>query len=158
MKTVSIKIRLFVMAMVPFMVILALMLGRLSYNLDIETNIEKSQASIKQAESLAKVIYFMQIERGLSVGFVASEGVKNRDKLPDMRSKVDTAMEEAKKIYGETEGDMAVFELFGDLAQKREQLQAAYLQEVTSLLTLGYDNDGGLTNVVLTTPTIEATQ
>jgi hypothetical protein len=39
-----------------------------------------------------------------------------------------------------------------DLAQKREQLQAAYLQEVTSLITLGYDNDGGLTNAVLTTP------
>lgn len=122
MKTVSIKIRLFVMAMVPFMVILALMLGRLSYNLDIETNIQKSQANVHQAQALAKVIHFMQIERGLSVGFVASEGAKNRDKLPQMRAKVDAAMDEAKKLYGETAGDMAVFELFAELAQKRNSV------------------------------------
>lgn len=42
-----------------------------------------------------------------------------------------------------------------DLAQQKEQLQAAYLQEVTSLIPLGYDNDGGLTNAILTN---EATQ
>ncbi|DAB29211.1 MAG TPA: hypothetical protein CFH84_10815 [Sulfurimonas sp. UBA12504] len=66
----------------------------------------------------------MQIERGLSVGFVASGGEKNISELAQMRKKVDIAIEDAKKIYADTLGDSSVFNTLNELMQKRTAIDS----------------------------------
>jgi methyl-accepting chemotaxis protein len=85
---------------------------------------EVSRERIIEVESLAKMIHFMQIERGASVGFVASGGKKFASELRDMRSKVDAAMVEAKAIYAQTGGGASIFNNLNELGAKRSDIDA----------------------------------
>jgi len=127
MKKISIKVRLFFLAIVPIIVILALSTGRIFYDINIKENLIVTQNHILEVESLAKVIHSMQIERGLSVGYIASGGTKNADKLPETRKSVDAAIEEAKKVYASTKGESSILNFFGELAQKRVSVDSLSL-------------------------------
>ena len=75
-KNLSIKVRLMVLALVPILVIVALSTGKIVFDIGIKKNLEQTKERIHEVEALAKAIHFMQIERGLSVGFAASNGTK----------------------------------------------------------------------------------
>lgn len=87
-----------------------------------KSNLEISKNRISEAEVLAKAIHFMQIERGLSVGFVATSGAKNSDKIPDIRARVNNAIDEIKAVYSQTKGDNSVLNNLIELSQKRAQI------------------------------------
>lgn len=53
-----------------------------------KTNLEANKRQMQEIEVLSKIVHFMQIERGLSVSFVSSNGSKNSDKLLETRQKV----------------------------------------------------------------------
>lgn len=122
MHKISIKKRLMVLALVPIMVIIALSTGRILYDFSIKNSLVQTKERIKEAKALSKVIHFLQIERGLSSGFVASGGTKNGEKLPEIRSKVDGAIIEIKDVFNQTGGDANVLSHLGELEQKRSEV------------------------------------
>lgn len=124
MKKISIKARLMILAIVPIMVILALSVGRIFYDIGIKENLEVTKNRILEAEVLATAVHFMQVERGLSVGFIASDGAKNSDKLPNIRKKVDDAIEEIKKVYIKTGGNISVLNSLSVLKEKRSYVDS----------------------------------
>ncbi|WP_295022988.1 methyl-accepting chemotaxis protein [Sulfurimonas sp.] len=124
MKSISLKIRLFALVVAPILVVLVLSTGKIVYDIGVKENLEITKNRIVEAESLAKVIHFMQIERGLSVGFVASGGVKNADKLSDIRGKVDNAISEVNKIYEKTKGDTSVLSSLNEFSKKRTSIDS----------------------------------
>ncbi|MDD2358128.1 MAG: methyl-accepting chemotaxis protein [Thiovulaceae bacterium] len=118
MKT-SIRLRLMILIILPILAIVALSTGKIIYDISEKRDLEVSKSRILEVEALASAIHVIQIERGLSVGFVTSNGIKNRDKLLSIRQKVDDAIENAKKVYTTNGGDMKVFESLSELTQKR---------------------------------------
>ncbi len=95
---------------------------------------------------LSKVIHFLQIERGLSVGFVASEGAKNKDKIFSVRQEVGKYIKEAHDVFDLTKGDASVFNALSELSQKRSAVDAlslnapdtgAYFTKIISVLVNG---------------------
>lgn len=127
MKNLSIKARLMVLALVPILVIVALSVGKILFDVSIKANLLETKERIHEVESLAKAIHFMQIERGLSVGFAVSNGAKNGDKMPDIRSKVDNAIAEIKDVYAQTKGDSSVLSNLSELGTKRAAIDALSL-------------------------------
>lgn len=126
-KNLSIKVRLMVLALVPILVIVALSTGKIVFDIGIKKNLEQTKERIHEVEALAKAIHFMQIERGLSVGFAASNGTKNGDKLPEMRAKVNNAIAEIKDVYAQTKGDSSVLGNLSELETKRAAIDALSL-------------------------------
>ncbi len=123
MKT-SIRAWLLFLIVMPILAIVALAVGKIFFDLGEKKSLEVAKSRIMEVEALSKAIHFMQIERGLSVGFVASSGAKNANELKEMRSKVDSAVNEAKSIYTSTNGDASVFQVLGELSQKRSEIDA----------------------------------
>ena len=126
MKT-SIKSRLLFLIVVPILAIVGLAVGKIYFDIGVKNSLSVTKSRILEVEALSSAIYYMQIERGLSVEFVASGGEKNRDKLPEMRKKVDTEIDTAKKIYASSEGDSSVFNHLSELAQKRSAIDSLSL-------------------------------
>ena len=124
MKKISIKARLTVLAIVPIIVIMALSIGKILYDIGVKENLVITKNRILEVESLAKAIHFLQIERGLSVGFAASNGTKNGDKIPEIRSKVDSAITEIKDLYIKTKGDSSILNNLSELSQKRSSVDS----------------------------------
>jgi methyl-accepting chemotaxis protein len=118
MKT-SIRSRLMILIILPILAMTALSTGKIIYDMGEKRDLEVSKNRILEVESLASAIHVIQLERGLSVGFVASNGVKNRDKLLSTRHNVDDAIKNAKKVYTTSGGDMKVFESLSELNEKR---------------------------------------
>ena len=123
MKT-SIKVRLIILAILPLLAILGLGAGKIVFDIGIKDNLIATKNRILEAETLSSVIHLMQIERGMSVGFVASNGVKNKDNLPEIRNKVDIAIDEAKKVYALTLGDNSVLNNVSNLREKRNEIDS----------------------------------
>lgn len=159
MKNISIKVRLMVLALVPILVILALSVGRIFYDVGIKENLIITKNRIQEVESLAGAIHYLQIERGLSVGFTASQGKKNGDMLPDIRQKANKAIENIKTVYTQTGGDISVLNNLNTLNQKRSSIDTlsmkgpevgayytktigAILMTATSIPSLITDQDG----------------
>ncbi|MFA6195845.1 MAG: methyl-accepting chemotaxis protein [Sulfurimonas sp.] len=119
MKKISIKTRLSVLAIVPILVILALSVGKIFFDISTKNNLEVTKNRILEVEALAAAVHLLQTERGLSVGFVVSSGAKNSDKLPAIRQKVNSAIEDVKKVYSVTGGKIAVLDALDTLNEKR---------------------------------------
>ncbi|OHE06576.1 nitrate- and nitrite sensing domain-containing protein [Sulfurimonas sp. RIFOXYB12_FULL_35_9] len=92
--------------------------------LNVKENLKITKNRILEAEVLATAIHFVQIERGLSVGFVVSNGKNNSDKLLSIRQKVDSALEDIKKVYASTHGDTSVLSSLSDLSEKRASVDS----------------------------------
>ncbi|WP_294879669.1 methyl-accepting chemotaxis protein [Sulfurimonas sp. RIFOXYB12_FULL_35_9] len=124
MKKLSIKARLSILAIVPIIVILALTIGRIFYDVDIKDNLEITKNRILETESLAKAVHYMQVERGLSVGFSISGGTGNKDAILSIREKVNSAIEEIKTVYAKTGGESSVLNSLTELSQKRASIDS----------------------------------
>ena len=143
-QNLSFKLKLLLIAIPPLLGVTLLSIWLILGLIDKKINLETSKNKIKEAETLAKIIHFMQIERGLSVGFVSSNGIKNKDKILEIRQKVNTLSEEAKNIYSETKGDNSVLNKLNELSTKRSlidkleisapQVGAYYSKTITSIL------------------------
>ena len=107
-ENLSLKYKLLLIAVPPLMIVIFYSILLITTLINEKSNLEISKNRIKEAEVLAKAIHFMQIERGLSVGFVATSGTKNSDKIPDIRTKVNNTINEIKVVYSQTKGDNSV--------------------------------------------------
>lgn len=120
----SLKLKLLLLSIPPMIVVVVYSIITVMSLLQDKESIELSKHRIQEVESLAKAIHFMQIERGLSVGFVSTNGAKNGDKLPDIRSKVDSAVNEIKDVFARTKGDSSVLNNLSELIQKRAAIDS----------------------------------
>lgn len=118
----SIKTRLVLLVSIPIVLILALAIGKILFDIQEKENLLVTKNRIQEAESLANVIHLLQLERGLSIGFVESKGVKNKEKLRKIRNGVDAEIKKAKEIYAITKGDSSIFSALTELKNKRHQI------------------------------------
>jgi len=123
MKT-SIRTRLMFLIILPILGIFLLAVGKIVFDLEEKGNLDIAKNRVIEVEALSKAIHLLQIERGLSVGFVASSGAINKDALAQMRPNVDGAIADAKALYAKTEGNPAVFEILSTLNQNRTSIDA----------------------------------
>ena len=89
-----------------------------------KTNLEANKREIQEIAVLSKIVHFMQIERGLSVGFVSSNGSKNSDKLLETRQKISKTLEEIKSISTELKSSEKIISYTAELSQKRNQVDS----------------------------------
>lgn len=74
----------------------------LIFNLISEkSNLEANKSQIQEIEVLSKIVHFIQIERGLSAGFISSNGTKNINEISDVKVKIANALEEIKHVKTE---------------------------------------------------------
>ena len=121
-KNLSLKYKLLLIAVPPLLIVIFYSILFITTLISEKSNLEVSKNRIKEAEVLAKAIHFMQIERGLSVGFIATNGAKNSDKIPDIRVKVNNTIDEIKVVYSQTKGDNSILNNLTELSQKRTQI------------------------------------
>jgi methyl-accepting chemotaxis protein len=124
MKQMSIKLKLLFLVIIPVLAILLLSVIIITKTIDEKTTLQDAKSRVLETESLAKVIHYIQIERGLSVGFSSSNGINNADAIPAVRQKVDSAIEDMKKTYSTTDGDSAILNSFDELTNKRKDVDA----------------------------------
>ena len=95
----------------------------------------------------------MQIERGLSVGFVSSNGSKNSDKLLETRQKISKALEEIKSIPTELKSSEKIISYTAELSQKRNQVDSL---QITASETGAYFTKtiGSIINITIIVPNI----
>ncbi|MDQ1298011.1 MAG: methyl-accepting chemotaxis protein, partial [Campylobacterota bacterium] len=120
----NIKAKLLGLVIVFMLAIIALAVGKIASGLDEKKSLEIAINRISEVEVLSKIIHFMQMERGLSVGFVASNGAKNAIAIKEVRSKVDGAVAEAKRVYASTQGEVSLFQNFNELSRKRAAIDS----------------------------------
>lgn len=89
-----------------------------------KNNLEVNKSEIYEIEVLAKIVHFMQMERGLSVGFVSSNGTKNSEKIVEVRAKISNALNEIKDISEKTKSNDKVSSHLAELSQKRAQIDS----------------------------------
>lgn len=123
----SIKTRLILLVSIPIILILALAIGKILFDIQEKENLLVTKNRILEAESLANVIHLLQVERGMSVGYVASQGKKNNDSLPKIRHDVNTEIKKAKEVYTATHGENTIFDVLNELDQKRNQVDTLAL-------------------------------
>jgi len=122
MKDLKVKSKLLILAFIPSAVIGVLALWMLLGLYQSKGNLESTQNKILEAKSLASLIHTLQVERGLSVGFVASKGTKNGENITKQRVITDSALEDLKNTITQTKGDIQLLDIASGLIQKREAI------------------------------------
>ena len=96
----DLKSKLFVVLIVTLSFILALSFVLLFKAAEEKKNLEATKNRIIEAEAISRVIHFMQKERGLIIGLIASENINSSDsKLLLAMNDLDKAIENAKATY-----------------------------------------------------------
>lgn len=116
---ISLKSKLMVLALVPIMVILVLATGRILYDIGARENLETTKKHILETEAVSKIIHCLQMERGLSIGFIINSEVKNDSAILSARQKVNDSVKEVKKLYQNANENDLVLTFLSDLDQKR---------------------------------------
>jgi len=107
--------------MIAILILSTIILNRA---LEHKQNLEVTKENILEAEYLEKIIHYMQTERALSVGFNASKGKSYGSDLPNVRAKLDKAIEDIKNIYVATHNRASMLNLFNDLNEKRASVDS----------------------------------
>jgi methyl-accepting chemotaxis protein len=126
LKNVKLNIRLMLLAVIPLIVILIYSSVTIFGLYQEKNNLLEIKNRIQEAEYLANLIHPMQIERGLSVGYIASNGVKNKEKIIQIRKEVDKNRALLEKLLLATKGDIPINTL-QDLANQREKIDTLAL-------------------------------
>jgi methyl-accepting chemotaxis protein len=112
------------------------LLGALSLGTDLykfhkeSQKLEQLQKLVVFSQKISKLVHETQKERGMSAGYLASGGVKFRDKLPKQRETTDQQLKSFKN-YIRTSG---VAQVTKEINQKLNRLQG-YLKELNSIRT-----------------------
>src|SRR5690606_20886763 len=91
MSATTIKQRLFLLMSLPLIALLisSASLVRSAYQGYQSAN--RTQVALDTAAAAGALVHALQVERGMTVGFLQSRGQKFADSLPAMRGKTDTA-------------------------------------------------------------------
>ena len=123
-QNLSFRLKLLLIAIPPLLGIIFYSIIFIFNLMGEKTNLEANKRQIQEIEVLSKIVHFMQIERGLSVGFVSSNGSKNSDKLLETRQKISKALEEIKSIPSELKSSEKIISYTAELSQKRNQVDS----------------------------------
>ncbi len=96
----NLKSKLLFLSIIPLLFVIVLSSIILFELFDNKKNLELTKYRILEAEAISKVIHYMQIERGMTAGFIASEYLNSKDdKLLSAMYDLDKAIDEAKFIF-----------------------------------------------------------
>ena len=123
-QNLSFRLKLLLIAIPPLLGVIFYSIIFIFNLISEKINIEANKRQIQEIEVLSKIVHFMQIERGLSVGFVSSNGSKNSDKLLETRQKISKALEEIKSIPSELKSSEKIISYTAELSQKRNQVDS----------------------------------
>ena len=123
-QNLSFRLKLLLIAIPPLLGVIFYSIIFIFNLMGEKTNLEANKRQIQEIEVLSKIVHFMQIERGLSVGFVSSNGSKNSDKLLETRQKISKALEEIKSIPTELKSSEKIISYTAELSQKRNQVDS----------------------------------
>ena len=154
-QNLSFRLKLLLIAIPPLLGVIFYSIIFIFNLISEKINIEANKRQIQEIEVLSKIVHFMQIERGLSVGFVSSNGSKNSDKLLETRQKISKALEEIKSIPTELKSSEKIISYTAELSQKRNQVDSL---QITDSETAAYFTKtiGSIINVSTIVPnTIE---
>ncbi|MDD5401617.1 MAG: methyl-accepting chemotaxis protein [Sulfurimonas sp.] len=127
MKKVSIKAKSLALQLFPLLVILVLSALILIDTQKRETELQNTKKRVLEAEAISKIIHSIQMERGLSVGFISSDGTKNKESIKDNRQSVDSAINEAKAVYATNKNDTPILDNLSELNEKRAAVDSLKL-------------------------------
>ena len=123
-QNLSFRLKLLLIAIPPLLGVIFYSIIFIFNLISEKINIEANKRQIQEIEVLSKIVHFMQIERGLSVGFVSSNGSKNSDKLLETRQKISKTLEEIKSISTELKSSEKIISYTAELSQKRNQVDS----------------------------------
>ena len=152
-QNLSFRLKLLLIAIPPLLGIIFYSIIFIFNLMGEKTNLEANKRQMQEIEVLSKIVHFMQIERGLSVGFVSSNGSKNSDKLLETRQKVSKALEEIKSIPSELKSSEKIISYTAELSQKRNQVDSL---QITASETGAYFTKtiGSIINITTIVPNI----
>jgi len=96
LNNVSIKLKLMLQIIVPITVIIILSVIAISSKITNTNNLEELQKSSKLLSSISLLIHETQKERGMTAGFLGSDGINFKDKLPTQRALTDKKLNDLK--------------------------------------------------------------
>ena len=152
-QNLSFRLKLLLIAIPPLLGIIFYSIIFIFNLISEKINIEANKRQIQEIEVLSKIVHFMQIQRGLSVGFVSSNGSENSDKLLETRQKISKALEEIKSIPSELKSSEKIISYTAELSQKRNQVDSL---QITASETAAYFTKtiGSIINVSTIVPNI----
>ena len=124
-KNMLMKKKLVSLFIIPLFVVICLLglgIAILFYEYENATK----AASIDEIKKIGNLIHELQIERGLSAGFVASSGQNNKEALNNQRKKVDNSFDALLQYQKKSNIDIANKILY-DLKNKREAITSISL-------------------------------
>ncbi|MGE4420493.1 MAG: EAL domain-containing protein [Sulfurimonas sp.] len=138
---IDIKSKLFFLTIVPSLIILFLSIGKIVHDLESKKDLEQTRQHILEAKTISNIVHFMQIERGLSTGFIAGES-NVEDLLLKIRRDLDTTLKDLKLIgYAKKNIDLSFIE---SIKTTREEIdsfnlstsdvQKRYTHQIATLL------------------------
>ena len=152
-QNLSFRLKLLLIAIPPLLGVIFYSIIFIFNLMGEKTNLEANKRQIHEIVVLSKIVHFMQIERGLSVGFVSSNGSKNSDKLLETRQKISKTLEEIKSISTELKSSEKIISYTAELSQKRNQVDSL---QITDSETAAYFTKtiGSIINVSTIVPNI----
>ncbi|MDD2509265.1 MAG: methyl-accepting chemotaxis protein [Aliarcobacter skirrowii] len=124
-KNMLIRRKLFSLFIMPLFVVIFL-LGLGITILFYEYQNATKAASIDEIKKVGNLIHELQIERGLSAGFVASNGQNNKEALINQRKKVDSSFDDLLQYQRRLNINIAN-KILNDLKNKREAINSISL-------------------------------
>ena len=119
-KNLKINTKLFIMGVIPFIIVTILSIVILYDLYILRQGLNHSKESIIKAQVVSNLVHYLQIERGLSVGYVASKKQNGTEqKLLQQRSLVDSASKDLQKKLLHYNLDTSVLNSLKDLSEKR---------------------------------------
>lgn len=137
MKKSSIKLKLFIITIIPILAILQLSVVLIMKTIDEKSSLQTTKKNLLETQSLTKVVHYMQIERGLSIGYTATNGKNNANNLPAIREEVNKAIKDMKLLLDDSKNKNLILNSFNQLNQKRKSLDALNMKtsEVAAYFT-----------------------
>jgi methyl-accepting chemotaxis protein len=133
MKKLSIKLRLLFLVMVPILTIVFLSTSTVMQTIEEKNVLQTTKNRVSETDALAKAIHYLQIERGLTAGFLASKGKNNAGAIPSARQKVNSSLEELKKVYADTKGDDKSLNALNNHNQKRGEIDSLSITKLDAV-------------------------
>jgi len=103
MKNLTIRAKLFILSLIPILVLgyMTVQEGLAGY--EKKQKLENTTELVELSKKISHMIHETQKERGMSAGFISSDGKKFKDMLPKQREKTDTIVKEFKGFVNNLE-------------------------------------------------------
>ncbi|MDD5372887.1 MAG: EAL domain-containing protein [Sulfurimonas sp.] len=151
----NLKSKLLFLSIIPLLFVIVLSSIILFELFDNKKNLELTKYRILEAEAISKVIHYIQIERGITAGFIASENLNSKDdKLLSAMDDLDKAIDDAKFLFLHISQNSSSH-ILDILESVRSNRKSIYLLNMSTSDAKDYytKNITTLLNFIKTTPT-----